>query len=83
MSDLTYTVEGVLAAVKYPLGASGHARVQARVSDGHGRARMVEVPVPAEALEELYRIAREVVPGRILERGDGGRVTVTVTIEGD
>lgn len=81
---VTFTIEGNWAAFKYPLGKSTPARVQVRmVGDDGVTFRPVEVPIPSELTPEVYRIAREVVPGRILERGNGGRVTITVTIEGD
>lgn len=77
-----FTVTGVLRATKYPLGPTP-AKVSVRlIVDGHTDSS-ADIPVPDEALEALYEHMRDVATTRMLTHGDGGTVTVRVTIDGN
>lgn len=83
MSDLTFAVTGVLRAVKMPLQPTpAKVSLQLTVGDDH-TATASDIPIPDDVLDDAYRYLREMLPQHVLTHGHGGRVTVTVTIEGD
>lgn len=81
MSDVTFTVTGVVRAVKMPLQPTpAKVSLQLTVGDNH-TSTATDIPIPDDARDEVYRYVRETLPRHVLEHGHGGVVTVTVTIE--